>query len=236
MAVAQQVLKQVIAEIPDGVEVGMRVFGHRIGEGQPGDCEDSELMVPIGPVDKAALGKRIESIHALGTTLIAYTLEQVAADLKGTADEQIVVLVTDGEEECRQDLRETVERINATGFKMSLNVVGFALGDESISADLASIAELGSGSFVAADDAADLANSLKAALRPRFSVVDADGAVVGSGVVDGEVLSVSAGVYEIVIHKPGKPLGISNVSIDASRSTQLELRKHGEIIDVRASN
>ena len=44
---AKQVLASVIKTMPDDVQVGLRVYGHRVKEGQRGACEDSQQVQPI---------------------------------------------------------------------------------------------------------------------------------------------------------------------------------------------
>ena len=46
-------LRYVIPSANAGPDDVLRVYGHRIREGSPGDCEDSELMFPLAPIEKA---------------------------------------------------------------------------------------------------------------------------------------------------------------------------------------
>ena len=98
--IAKEVMAQVVEKLPDDAEVALRVYGHRIGPGKPGACEDSELVLPFAKIDKRRLLERIRAIRALGTTPIAYSLRQVAKDFRGVPGEKMVLLVTDGKEEC----------------------------------------------------------------------------------------------------------------------------------------
>jgi hypothetical protein len=97
--IAKEAMAQIIEGLPDGLPVALRVFGHRIRERQPGDCQDSELIVPFAPLDKPHLLNQVRAIQALGTTPIAYSLQQVEHDFGGAQGEKIVILITDGREE-----------------------------------------------------------------------------------------------------------------------------------------
>ena len=55
-------LREVVSALPGDLEVGLRVYGSRIDDG-PGSCQDSELTVPVGPVDKPALREAHRHLH-----------------------------------------------------------------------------------------------------------------------------------------------------------------------------
>jgi hypothetical protein len=66
--IAKDTMEQFIEGLPDGLLVALRVFGHRIRERQPGDCQDSELVVPLATLDKPCLLSWVRAIQALGNT------------------------------------------------------------------------------------------------------------------------------------------------------------------------
>ena len=52
---AKDTMAQIIEGLPDDLQVALRVYGHRIREGQRGDCQDSELVFPFATLDKPRL-------------------------------------------------------------------------------------------------------------------------------------------------------------------------------------
>src|SRR5206468_3188830 len=86
--IAKEVLAQIVKELPDDVTAGLRIYGHRVETGKPGDCEDSELVVPFKKVDKAAMLLHLQSVKALGNTPIAFSLGKLAADFRGLPGEK----------------------------------------------------------------------------------------------------------------------------------------------------
>ena len=115
--IAKDAMVQIIEGLPDDLQVALRVYGHRIREGQPGDCQDSELVFPFAKLDKPRLLERVRAIQALGTTPIAYSLQQVARDFGAAPGEKMVILVTDGKEECGGNPSAVVSELLAKGFK-----------------------------------------------------------------------------------------------------------------------
>ncbi|MBN2265397.1 MAG: hypothetical protein JW775_06235, partial [Candidatus Aminicenantes bacterium] len=55
ITIARRVLAETIGGLPDTMNVGLRVYGHRYALNDPQACADTELAVPIGPLDKNGL-------------------------------------------------------------------------------------------------------------------------------------------------------------------------------------
>ena len=78
--------------------------------------------------------------------------EQVPADFGHTPGEKMVILVTDGKEECGGSPSAVVADLLAKGFQLRLNIVGFALADEATKQEMAKVAQLTGGQFFDARD------------------------------------------------------------------------------------
>jgi Ca-activated chloride channel family protein len=89
------------------LEVGLRCFGHQSPLQPQRNCQDTKLEVAIGKPSVAvpAMKAKIEQIVPRGTTPIAYTLEQCGDDFPadGKTTRNIIILITDGIEECDGD-------------------------------------------------------------------------------------------------------------------------------------
>lgn len=157
---AKEVLGTFVEGLPDaGLNVGLRVYGSRVKAGEPGACRDTELMVPIQGVDKAALRRTVEGAKAIGATPIALSLEQAATDFPAGAARKLLVLVTDGEEACDGDVRAAAEKLRAAGVDVDLRIIGFDL-------DAKAMASFeGLGTFENAADAKALAGALGRAVE-----------------------------------------------------------------------
>src|SRR5262249_17996428 len=90
--IAHESLGALVEKLPDTTSVGLRTYGHRHSE----DCNDVELIVPPGPLDRAALTGRINSINPApnGRTPIGLSLQKVVEDMKGVQGDKLVVLVS----------------------------------------------------------------------------------------------------------------------------------------------
>jgi hypothetical protein len=179
--------------IPAGTPFAFRVFGREV------DSCQTDLDVPVAPLNPAAVAQRIAALVAKNgaKTPIGASLDKVADDLKGVTGEKLVVLVTDGEETCGGDPAAAIERLRKAGIGTRVSIVGFALEDEKLASTFRRWADAGGGAFFDAKDAAGLDKSLTEAMRPGFEVVNAQGQVLASGIVGGEPVQVPAGNHTV---------------------------------------
>ncbi|WP_081645765.1 vWA domain-containing protein [Litchfieldella anticariensis] len=230
--IAREVMTELVGDLPDAVEVGLWTFGHRVREGQTGDCTDIEQLVPLGPLNRERLLASLSGVAALGTTPISETLERIGAALPRDGNPQLIVLVTDGEEECRSDLLEVVEALDDDGLQLSLNIVGFALDRPEVLAQLAEAAEAGQGRFVNAAQASDLAAAIEGALAVPFSVHDVAGDVVGAGLIGDSAIDLPVGRYTVRVETRDSPLVVQDIEVVADTTTEIRLDKQAEDIGV----
>jgi hypothetical protein len=194
--IAKQTLTKLTATgIPAGTPFAFRVFGREI------DSCQTDLDIPLSPLDAAAVAAKIGALEAKNNarTPIGASLEKVASDLASVKGERLVVLLTDGEETCGGDPAAAIAQLKKAGATVRVNIVGFAIDDPKLAATFRHWAELGSGSYFDAKDAAGLSSALTQSMRPSFEVVTAQGQVVASGVAGGEAVSVLPGSYSVRI-------------------------------------
>jgi Mg-chelatase subunit ChlD len=232
MDAAKAVLLDVVARLPAAADVALRVYGHRKSEKQPGACEDSELVVPVGPLDRKRLASTIKAVRPLGTTPIAHSLAAAGEDLRSASGSSILVLVTDGKEECGGDPAAAAAALRAGGLDVTLSIVGFGLTDAADRDAMTKVAAIGGGAFHDAQDEAALGAAIDRAMAVPFSVVDATGTVVGRGIADGSPIEVPAGELSIRIDGAGTPVVIDNVRVAAGKPTRVELKKTGDEVGV----
>lgn len=225
--VAKDVVADIIRALPEDALVALRVYGHRIREGQPGDCEDSELMVPFQKLDKSRLLETVQNIQALGTTPIAYSLKQVARDFADVTGEKMLILVTDGKEECRGNPSGAVSELMAKGLKVRVNVVGFALAEVETKEEMERVAQLTGGLYFDARDAAGLRKAIEQSLAVPYDVLDATGEKVDAGVVGAKAIPLPEGTYTVVLRAAGGAITIRDVRIAHDKPTHIELKKEG---------
>ncbi len=105
MKIAQMILIEMLDSLetyPD-LQLGLRVFGHQ-KDFPPQDCNDTRLEVPLSFNSVAKIKHRLKTLTPRGTTPIALSLEACANDFPPCNNcRNIVILITDGIEECGGD-------------------------------------------------------------------------------------------------------------------------------------
>jgi len=85
------------------LEVALRLYGHQRFY-PPGDCNDTRLEVPFSEDNIARIKKTLRSVSPKGISPIAFSLSEAAKDFPPCDHcRNIVILITDGIEECEGD-------------------------------------------------------------------------------------------------------------------------------------
>jgi len=127
MEAAKKAMAAALAAMPPDVRLGLMLYGHRKAK----DCSDIELVSPIGADDPPAIAGRIKGLKARGETPIAEALRQASrsfAALKG--QDNRIVLVTDGVEECKGDPCAAAQELRDAGFDLKVDIIGFTLTEK----------------------------------------------------------------------------------------------------------
>ncbi len=66
IVIARRVLGDLIDGLPADSDAGLVAYGHR----REGDCDDIETILPLGPLDKAAMRASVEGLNPKGRTPI----------------------------------------------------------------------------------------------------------------------------------------------------------------------
>lgn len=149
---AKGALREIVHRLPSDANVGLRVYGHRTSNDDPvAGCVDTELVVPVGPIDREALNAAIDSFDASGFTPIGLSLQEAANDLPESGA-RTIILVSDGVDTCAPpDPCEVAEDLAVAGFATKIHTVGFFLNDQAAVDQLQCIADVGHGTFTSVD-------------------------------------------------------------------------------------
>jgi Ca-activated chloride channel homolog len=111
----------------DNIELALRVFGHQRSY-PPQDCSDTRLEVPFEPNNIRKIKRKINEITPRGTTPIAYSLMEAEHDFPDCVDcRNIIILITDGIEECDGDPCEVSAALQRRGVVLKPFVIGIGL-------------------------------------------------------------------------------------------------------------
>ena len=130
---ATALLRESLKELEgkENVELGLRVYGNNspISTGSQ-DCEDTELMVPVGKSNIWDIQQALTRIKPKGTTPIAQTLEKCGGDFRdGDNVRNIIILITDGIEACDGDPCAVSMALQKKNIVLKPFVIGIGIED-----------------------------------------------------------------------------------------------------------
>jgi Mg-chelatase subunit ChlD len=226
---ALDVLSDVVAKLPDDFNVGLRVYGHREASTSRKACTDSQLVLPLAKLNRAAVLAAANRLKPRGETPLVYSVLQTASDLK-TARAGTVIVITDGEESCKGDPQAAVKQLQASGVDVTLNIVGFTLTDKKVRGQLTTFAEGTGGHYYAAQNGESLARAVLMAAVEKFSyaIFDASGRQVASGEAGASADELPPGDYKVVVRAGEEDVTAGPITVAVGAETVLKVVIKGD--------
>jgi hypothetical protein len=221
--IAKLVLTDLVEEtLPSGIPLALRVFGNEL------DFCEPDLAIGLEPLERESAVDRIASIESVDgvKTPLATALSGPPPIQSGVDGPKIVVLVTDGEETCGGNPQRAIRELVKQGIDVRVNIAGFTVDDEELKNQFEEWARIGGGRFFDAAGADELGEAIAAALQPPFEVRDSAGAVIGSGVVNGDAVRVPPSTYDVEIRSE-PPRDFSDVVVGNGEELVLSLADSG---------
>jgi len=126
MNIAQDLLSNLLDSLQnvENIQLALRVYGHQKTY-PPQDCNDTRLVVAFSDNNAMRIKNQLRYIKPKGTTPIAFALEQSANDFPVCDDcRNIIILITDGLEECGGDPCAVSEQLQKKGIALKPFVIG----------------------------------------------------------------------------------------------------------------
>ncbi len=160
IVIAKDVVETLVRGLPDEQGLGFVAYGHR----RKGDCGDIETLADVSR-DRGKVITQLRSLSPRGKTPLSKSVEHAAIELNYQRQAATVVLVSDGLETCEADPCALARLLEENGLDFTVHVIGFDVTEEERSG-LVCIAKETGGTFVAADNADELAEALASVATP----------------------------------------------------------------------
>jgi len=206
--IAKDVVGSIVKKLGAGARVGLRVYGHRLSALDEKADVDSELVIPVGPLQPVTFMAKVRALRCKGKTPLTYSLDETIRDIASVDTELdlVTILLTDGGESTRgAKPADAASRLAASRKGMKVHVVGFDISDDDEKEQLEKIAALGNGKYFHARKSADLMNALQLATvgAAEYTLLDKTGKEVFKGKV-GDRHELPEGKYTFVVNLDGK--------------------------------
>jgi hypothetical protein len=225
--VALGTLKEVVGTLPDDLNVGLRVYGHRYSSKSAETCQDTELLVAIAKLDRGKILDAATALKPRGETPLVRSVLKTVGDLKAAGGGS-VILITDGEESCQGNAKSAAKEIAKSGVNLTLNIVGFTLTGQRVESELGAFAASTGGHYYGAQDGEQLARAVRMAALQHlpYDLLDGSGNVLVSGETSELSRELLPGSYRIRIDAMGQRLEES-LTIVPDQTTILRLEVDG---------
>lgn len=125
-SIARVILSNILDSIQhvENVEVALRVYGHTKNF-PPQNCNDTRLEIPFSPNNIGEIKHRLKQLSPKGTSPIANSLLRTKDDFTSCDNcRNIVILITDGMEECGGDICEVSATLQKSGIILKPFIIG----------------------------------------------------------------------------------------------------------------
>jgi Ca-activated chloride channel family protein len=113
------------------IQFALRMYGHTV-KYPPGDCKDSKLVVPFGKNNVALIKSKVAEAKPTGITPIEHSLSESANDFPDAKAVNMIILITDGIEECEGDPCKARMKLMEKGIVFKPFIIGIGLTVEQI--------------------------------------------------------------------------------------------------------
>ena len=117
--------------IQKNMQFALRMYGHTV-KYPPGDCKDSKLIIPFGKNNIAAIKQKVSEATPTGITPIEHSLTESANDFPDNKAVNMIILITDGIEECDGDPCKARQKLMEKGIVFKPFIIGIGLTVEQI--------------------------------------------------------------------------------------------------------
>lgn len=162
MELAKESIERFVSELPEGTQVSLRVFGHKEGKSKQESCQSSETVYPLAGYEESSFSSALNRFDAQGWTPLAKAIRDAKSDLaqsSGEGVQNIVYIVSDGEETCGGDPVKEARALHTSEMKAIVNIIGFDVSNAEQRA-LKEVAKAGGGTYKSARSAKDLEEQL----------------------------------------------------------------------------
>ena len=152
-------MKEILSQINPQTEIGLRIYGYRMGFTPIEACRASTLSVPISSESSSAITGSLIKHKPRGMTPITYSLKQaVKYDFLGFSGKKHIILMTDGGENCDESPCKFVMEMIRVRRDVQIDVIAFNIDDRDDLEQLQCTALVTSGKFYNARSSAQLYN------------------------------------------------------------------------------
>ena len=167
----QSTVSEIVRSINPDTEIGLRVYGYRLGFSPYECCRASKLVVPIYSNNAVNISDAVFKTKARGMTPITYSLKKaVEKDFADFSGKKHIILLSDGGENCDESPCDYVMKNLAKRKDFKIDVIAFNINNRDDINQLKCVSAVTSGKFYTANTKGELVNALNNTLHVEKDV------------------------------------------------------------------
>ena len=164
-------MREILPKINPNTQIGLRVYGHRMGFTPMEACRASSLITPIQFNNASNIEYSLNKHKPRGMTPITFSLKQaIKYDFMGFSGKKHIILLTDGGENCDESPCTYVMNLIKVRRDVQIDVIAFNIKDSEDLEQLQCTALVTSGRFYNAQTSAQLLNGFNRSIESAKNV------------------------------------------------------------------
>jgi Mg-chelatase subunit ChlD len=221
----RQAMSQILSKIPSSTQVAYRWFGSE-SSATHHDCKDSTVAYPLQPVNSGKINSVLNQVEAKGLTPLGFAFDKLRSDLKKASGSRVVVLLTDGFENCGGDPVGQLERWKKEKLNTKLYVVGLDLDGTRDEIELKRLASMMGGQYYPVHNQKELLFALDEMVKVTYRVLDYKDREITQRPIGSPSLALRTGEYRVEVDLE-PPLVKEKVLVNNGVEKKLVLKKVG---------
>ena len=234
ISAAQSTISDLVQGLDTNTLVGLRALAQENKSLKADACKETALLQPFTS-DHQAIVNQVNSLQAVGSyTPLAYALRQSASDFT-SGQNNVLILMTDGQENCGGDPAAAAAALKAAGIKVKTYVIGLG-ADPTMRSQLSSIATAGGGTYYDASDATSLASSFNAIQQAEHPIDKTNtDSLLGTEVTGGNgyetAVPITPGMYHLSHDQIGEQYDYFKMNVNAGEKVNYSVQSSESNID-----
>ena len=164
-------MRDILPKINPNTQVGLRIYGQKMGFTPIEACRASSLVSPISANNAGNIEYALTKHKPRGMTPITFSLKQaIKYDFMGYSGKKHIILLTDGGENCDESPCTFVMNLIKIRRDVQIDVIAFNIKDSDDLEQLQCTALVTSGKFYNAQTSAQLLKSFNKSIESKKSV------------------------------------------------------------------
>ncbi|MFO1519046.1 MAG: Ig-like domain-containing protein [bacterium] len=222
---AKQAMGAMLSKLPMSTQVTYRWFGSQSLAGHH-DCKDSVQAYPLKNIESNKILTLLSQVEAQGLAPLGFALDKVRTDMKTASGSKVVILITDGFDNCGGDPVGQLDRWKKEKLNAKLYVVGLDLAGTRAETELKRLASLTGGQYFSVHNLKEFLAALEDMVKVTYTIVDYKGREIAQRPVGAPAISLRTGEYRVEVDL-APPLVKDKVLINNGVEKKLLLKKEG---------